>query len=92
MSTPIFKIADVLRSEQGMVLAGCHDSLDHLVEADLAAAIGERISIHLPGGEVRAGVLGVQCSSSLVGKKNVFILLAECEASAEWIGNWVFAG
>jgi hypothetical protein len=72
-------IADVHRVPgRGVVVSGVNAAYDALGEQEIRDAVGEKVAVETGAGELREyAVLGVTTSSSLVGGKNLFILLAE---------------
>jgi hypothetical protein len=75
----VMNIADVRRVPgRGIALSGVNAAYDVLGQREIQDAVGEKVAVETVAGELREyAVLGVTTSSSLVGGKNLFILLAE---------------
>ena len=63
---------------RGTVLAGTNSELDTLSLNEIRRLIGQDIEIHQPDGEIiNTQVAEVDVAHSLIGKKNIFILIKE---------------
>lgn len=75
MNTPDFTIADVISIPNGTVICVVNPRLDALTEAELVDVVGKRLRIEILSGKIECDVTGVQFSTSLVGCRNVFIII-----------------
>lgn len=73
----IIDIFDVLEvKNRGIVVAGVNQALDPLTPDQIRDFVGTEVEIVNPDGAKRKyPVMGVQVTSSIVDKKNIFILL-----------------
>ena len=64
---------------KGVVVGGVNPTLDHLTAEDIEKKIGEYVEIRSSSPETIKifSVLDVKIADSIVGKKNIFILLSE---------------
>jgi RecA-family ATPase len=64
---------------KGVVVGGINPTLDHLTAEDIEKKIGEYVEIRSSSPEIikKFSVLDVKIAESIVGKKNIFILLSE---------------
>ena len=76
----IITIYDVRTDQAGrMILGGTNDALDGESLSAIKALIGDKVRVISPGGQSEkvTEVADVDCAQSLIGKKNIFILLKE---------------
>ena len=75
--TEIMKIEDsFLLLNVGLVVSGINPLLDHLSSEAIKVKIGKRVRIALKnGGNIDCEVRDVAVSNSLVGKKNISVVL-----------------
>jgi hypothetical protein len=74
---PIITVYDVIEiPNKGVVLGGINQQLDSLSIGDIRQLVGSEIEVRNSNGTVlKSPVIDVDASSSLVGKKNIFILI-----------------
>jgi hypothetical protein len=89
----IMKVCDVFKHSRGLIITGVNPSLDALSREQINDLIGERIKITNPNGvEVFSKVVATEVSSSLIGKKNISILLdEEVDANSVSLGAGVIS-
>lgn len=75
----IMKIQDIFEiPEKGVVLGGVNPTFDSLSYDEITERIGKQIEIRNPNGNIeKASVSSVEVSESLIGNKNIFILLSK---------------
>ena len=73
----IIKICDTFVVEgKGVVVGGVNSLLDDMSLGEIKQLIGDMVEIHKEDGSTTTSpVLGVEVSTSLVGRKNIFLLL-----------------
>lgn len=72
----IMKIFDIHTiPHRGIVIGGINPSLDSQSPEDIKNLIGQSIEIHTAKTTLPVKVLDISITSSLTGKKNIFILL-----------------
>ncbi len=71
----IMKIFDIHTIPRGIVIGGVNPSLDSQSLDDVKSLIGKSIEIHTAKTSLPVKVIDVGITSSLTGKKNIFILL-----------------
>lgn len=86
MNDAFFTIVDVFATPEGTVLCGVSPGLDPLEDAEIAALINGLIAVDLPTGRSIHRVTKVKSTVSLVGKKNVYLLLPDEEVNPTWLG------
>ena len=71
------KIFDIFETpDKALVVGGTSNDFDNLSNDEIRNQIGSKIQLQNPDGSiVQTNVIEVELSSSLVGKKNVFLLL-----------------
>jgi hypothetical protein len=92
--TLIIQIGDIRRVQgRGVTLGGINPAYDSLTEGQIRIAVGDRVAVETIRGQLlECSVLDVTTSSSLVGQKNVFLLLPEAVDEREFgIGSRVLA-
>lgn len=75
---PFMKVSDIFAADDGAaVLAGCDSTLDDLDASSIRRRVGSHIIAKSPlsGASRILQVVDLEVSSSLVGKKNVFLKL-----------------
>ena len=73
----LFTIEDVFESPRGLVIGGTNSNFDTLTEKEIKEEIGEKVRIqNSDGSEVEGVILDVETSSSLIEKKNIFLLFS----------------
>lgn len=76
----VYEIHEVVG--KGISLGGTNPNLDHLTDKDFEEYIGRGVRIKLPEGTiVRSKILDLDSSSSIVDKKNIFILVERNDAT-----------
>ncbi len=71
-------VYDIQTSPTGVIVGGVNPEFDALLPEEIEKIIGQRIEIHNPDGVVlQSTVKGVEVTSSLIDKKNIFILLQD---------------
>lgn len=64
--------------EKGIVIGGVNPTFDSLSYDEINKRIGKQIEIQNPNGKIeKVSVSSVEVSESLLGKKNIFILLSK---------------
>jgi len=73
----IMRIQDVFKAnEKEIVIGGTNSNYNKLSAKEIRQKIGRQIEVHHPSGLVsRIPVANVEVSDSLLGQKNIFILL-----------------
>jgi hypothetical protein len=72
------KIFDIhIIPHQGVAIGGTNAALDRLSREEIRTLIGKQIEIHTLTSILYADVVDVDVTSSLIGKKNIFILLSQ---------------
>lgn len=93
MSAAIMKIQDVFAvDKRGVVIGGTNSDFDRLSPDEVRRKIGTEIEIrNLNGAISKVPVIEVEVSNSLLGQKNIFILLpAETAPTAFQVGATVY--
>jgi hypothetical protein len=71
-------VCDIQTSPKGVIIGGVNPEFDTMQPDEIKNIIGQTIEIHNPDGSVlQSTVRGVEMTSSLIEKKNIFILLQD---------------
>lgn len=92
MTELLFTISDIITTPEGVAICGTSPKLDSLQDAEIAALINGLIVVDLPAERSTQRVLKVQSTISLIGKKNVFLLLSCKDKNIDltWRGRSVY--
>jgi hypothetical protein len=78
MKEKMIKVFDIhIIPHRGIAIGGTNAALDRLSRWEIQTLIGKQIEIHTLENILYADVVDVDVTSSLIGKKNIFILLSQ---------------
>lgn len=76
MVTKIITIEDIYEIKKGVVIGGVNRALDTLTSEEIKKQVGHKISITSKNGDTLTfSVLDVDTSISIIGQRNIYILL-----------------
>ena len=86
MMKKILNVYDIFEvNEKGVVIVGTNPSFDNLKIDDISKLVGKKILLSSNNKSIILNVLCVECSTSIINKKNIFIIVNKDKDIKEFV-------